>query len=374
MADAHVLWGDSDRSADLFHHLPLAIVDPFLYVESNGTRMVVTNVNERQRVEDLQAGYVVRTGEDYGRDELLAQGLDYDEAEIAVAVRACRDAGVTRAIVPPMFPLGVADPLREAGIEVVVDAKGYALRRRVKTPVQVEGIRRAQRAADAAMAAAAARLAEAPDGLTSEAVREEMALVCRRHECDLPDDVIVAVGAQSTSGHEPGHGPIRRGDAVLIDIWPRDRRSRCWADMTRTFVAGGERPSDELRRYWELTREALDAATAMIRPGVNGRDVYGRACEVYEAAGIETQRTKEPGTVLEDGFYHGLGHGVGIEVHEAPTLGRAGDDLLAGDVVTVEPGCYRQGFGGVRLEDLVLVTEGGREVLTNFRYELDPRG
>jgi len=92
----------------------------------------------------------------------------------------------------------------------------------------------------------------------------------------------------------------------------------------------------------------------------------------FETAGYPTARSKAAGSVLQDGFFHGLGHGVGLEVHEAPNLGRVADDLVAGDVITIEPGLYRKGYGGVRLEDLVLVTEDGYENLTDFPYDLDP--
>jgi len=159
---------------------------------------------------------------------------------------------------------------------------------------------------------------------------------------------------------------------VLVDIWPRDKASRCWADMTRTFVAGGEAAPPELQEYWELTRTSLEGVLEAIRPGAVCRELHGLACEPYEAAGRPTVRTKPQNSVLEEGFYHGLGHGVGLEVHERPYLGRSDERLVAGDVVTVEPGCYRRGFGGCRLEDLVLVTEDGAEVLTDFPYDLAP--
>jgi Xaa-Pro aminopeptidase len=140
--------------------------------------------------------------------------------------------------------------------------------------------------------------------------------------------------------------------------------------MTRTFVVG-EAPA-ELRRYHELTRDALARSLGAVRPGVPGKELHRLACEPYEQAGLPTQLTKAPGQVLEEGFFHSLGHGVGLEVHEAPLLGRAPDVLVAGDVITLEPGCYRPGFGGCRLEDLVLVTDDGSELLTDFPYALEP--
>ena len=140
--------------------------------------------------------------------------------------------------------------------------------------------------------------------------------------------------------------------------------------MTRTFVAGGEPPSDELAEYWRLTKESLDLVYPEVRAGADAQAIYKRSCEPYIAAGKPTQLTKPEGEVLRDGYFHGLGHGVGLEVHERPGLGRSPDTLLAGDVITLEPGCYRQGYGGCRLEDLVLVTDDGCETLTDFPYDL----
>jgi len=142
--------------------------------------------------------------------------------------------------------------------------------------------------------------------------------------------------------------------------------------MTRTFVVGD--PAPELVAWHALCLDALARCQAAVRPGVGGRAVWEVACDVFEAAGEPTQRTKAPGEVLRDGFFHGLGHGVGLEVHEAPGLGRGPDVLQAGDVLAIEPGTYRRDRGGVRLEDLVRVTETGAELLTDFPYELEPVG
>jgi Xaa-Pro aminopeptidase len=167
-----------------------------------------------------------------------------------------------------------------------------------------------------------------------------------------------------------GSGPIAAGEPIVLDLFPRDRETGCFADMTRTFVVG--QPPEELVRYQGLVRQALDRAISRVRAGVNGREVFDDVCDLFEEHGYPTLRSKESGTVLEDGFYHGLGHGVGLEVHEYPVLSRLDDELKAGDVITIEPGLYRKGFGGCRLEDLVRVTDEGVELLTDYPYELTP--
>ena len=156
----------------------------------------------------------------------------------------------------------------------------------------------------------------------------------------------------------------------MIDLWPRDEESGCWADMTRTFVRG--RVSPEVAGLAEVVREALEAARAAARPGVAGRALYDIAAGIVERAGHPTRRTIEPREKLEHGFYFSLGHGVGLEVHEPPNLGLAGlEPLVAGDVVAIEPGIEGlPDVGGVRFEDLLLITDDGSETLTHYPYDL----
>ena len=368
MSEAILIYGAPDLSADLFHAVPVSIIDPFLYLENGAKRAATVSVLDANKVRE--AGVEVLDPYVLGRDELLQQGLPPHEIENELSVRACRVAGIFSAVVPPEFPVSIADHLRQNGVTLQVDADEFVGRRRRKTGVQLEGIRRAQKAADASMARARELIHRLEPGLTAEAVRTQMQAICEEHGCELPHDVIVAHGGQAADGHEPGHGLLVAGEPVVVDIWPRDQASRCWADMTRTFVAGGGEPPEELARYWTLTRESLDRVYAMVRAGADCRAIYEASCQPYVDAGLPTQLTKEPGTVLDEGYFHGLGHGVGLEVHERPHLGRSPDTLCAGDVITLEPGCYRQGFGGVRLEDLVVVTDDGYETLTDFPYEL----
>jgi Xaa-Pro aminopeptidase len=363
-----LLYGAPDVSPDLFHAIPEGIIDPFLYAEVDGRRAASLSVLDADKVREQ--GIEVIDPYELGMDELLNSGISRHQVELEIALRACRRLGVEQAAVPSDFPVGVADHLRAAGIDLSVDQEAFVERRRVKSGAQLDGIRRAQKAADAAMAVGARLLHELRDGVRSEDVREAMQAVCDEHGCDLPDDVIVSHGEQGARGHETGHGEIAAGEPVIVDIWPRDRASRCWADMTRTFVAGGAEPDAELAEYWRLTRESLERVFAEVRAGADGQQLYGLSCEPFEAAGYKTQRTKAPGSTLDEGYYHGLGHGVGLEVHERPNLSRTPDTLIAGDVVTLEPGCYRKGYGGCRLEDLVLVTEDGAELLTDFPYDL----
>ena len=368
MAEPILMHAAPELSANLFHAVPVGIGDPFTYVEAAGRRIAVISVLDRDAV--AATGVEIVDPSELGRDELSAEGVDPLTADAELALRLLRELGLSTAVVPPDFPVFVADHLRAGGLELRPDADAFMRRRRVKTGVQLEGIMRAQAAADAAMATARDLLTGLREGLTSEDVRRAMQAVCAEYEAELGDDVIVSSGPQSAVGHEAGSGPISAGVPVIVDIWPRDKRSRCWADMTRSFVAGGEKPSEEQARYWQLSRDSLDRVLGAVRPGVAGGELFALSCEPFHEAGILTQLSKPPGTTLEEGYFHSLGHGVGLEIHERPYLGRASDDLVTGDVIAVEPGCYRRGFGGCRLESLVRVTESGGEVLTTFPYEL----
>jgi Xaa-Pro aminopeptidase len=358
-----LIHGDTFRSPEQRHEVPVAIPDPFLYAERNGSRHVFVSALEFERVRNV-AGLEAHAHEELGVDELLAQGMRRDDAELEIYARACRELGIRDALVPWTFPLALAERLREEGIAVRPERDLFSQRRRVKTESELAGIRRAQRACEAGMRAAKELLAE---GVTCEDVRAAIERVFIEHDV-FADEIIVSHGPQSAIGHEIGSGPIAGDEPVVIDLFPRDRASGCYADMTRTFVVG--EPSDELVEWHRLCKEALDLALEAIRPGVPGAELHRLVCGLFHEHGYTTQLSKQPGEVLASGFFHSLGHGVGLEVHEAPSLGRSGEELVAGDVVAVEPGLYRSGVGGCRLEDLVLVTEAGCENLTDFPYDL----
>jgi Xaa-Pro aminopeptidase len=374
-----LIFGDTIRSAEARHEVPIAIPDPILYVERNGERHAVVGSFEIPRVEALGGALVPHAPEEYGYDELLAEGLTRAEAYLQVWVRAAQELGVTDALVPTTFALELADSLRAEGIEVTADRDLFVGRRRVKNASELAGIRRAQEAAAAGMRAGVELLRAAEirgdavvlDGepLTCERIRADVEAAFAAHDA-IADEFIVSHGAQTAIGHDMGSGPIAANEPVMLDLFPRDRQTGCFADMTRTFVVGT--PSDELREYHRLAKEALDRSLAATRPGETGDALMELVCDLFAEHGHKTPLHKEPGEVLADGFFHSLGHGVGLEVHEAPSIGRNGEALVPGDVITLEPGLYRSGFGGVRLEDLVLVTDDGYENLTDFPYDLEP--
>jgi Xaa-Pro aminopeptidase len=344
---------------------------------------VVTNALEVDRIAAAAPGVQLLLGEELGYDELIAQGLSRAVVLREVDVRAVSRLGIGSAAVPPDFPLALADRLRQEGVQLRTDDELFDTRRRHKTDAELAGIRRATLAGLAGLDEAARALREAAiDGdvlraggelLTSEAVRARIRSVCARAGAPAPEDIIVApMRPGDAVGHEAGSGPLPAHAPVCVDLWPQDEATGCWSDMTRTWVRG--EISDAVGELHALVMDAHSRSCAALRPGRPGIEIYGIACDVFEAAGHPTQRTKPPGQTLRHGFFFGLGHGVGLEVHEAPGLGRTGTEpLMAGDVVAVEPGTVDPAHGGMRVEDLLLVTEDGAENLTASRpYGLVP--
>jgi Xaa-Pro aminopeptidase len=363
-----LIHADTLRSPELRHEVPLLIGDPFVYAERNGSRLVFTNSLEAPRLEKID-GLELVLQEELGIDELLAQGLDHAAIERELVLRACRHAGIEEAIVPRAFPLETADYLRTNGVGLRTDGDLFDERRRVKSGAELDGIRRAQRGAEAAMDAIRARLREG-GGVTCEELQGLALVAFTNHGLTAPDSLIVSHGAQTAIGHEAGHGAIEPGEPIICDLFPQDVLSGCFADMTRTYCLG--EPPDELAEFHRLCRDSLDRVYASIRAGVTGKELHEISCGPFEEAGLRTQLSKQPGESLDEGYFHSLGHGVGLEVHEQPGLGRIGRELVEGDVVAIEPGVYRKGFGGCRLEDLVRVTAEGCERLTEYGYELTP--
>ena len=324
-----LIYADTFRSPELRHHVPLGVPDPFLYAEVGGVKHIVIGAMEIARLSQV-GDFRLHPNEEFGSDELIASGKSFAEVKREVPLRAVEALGVRRAVVPETFPLWLADALRARGVELTVDDEYFDTMRRVKSEAQLAGIRRAQRAAEAGMDAARDLLRRATgngDGLTVdgepltvERVKVAMAEAFVRHGATA-DEFIVAPGPQGAGGHDMGSGPIRAGVPIVIDVWPRDNESFCFSDMTRTFVVGDV--PDDVREWHRLCKEALDRAVSELKDGADGRAIFDGTCEIFEAAGERTQRTKERGKPLSEGFFHGLGHGVGLEVHEQPGLGLA---------------------------------------------------
>ena len=342
--------------------------------------------------------YLAVSSLEYGRakkaaptDELLSyeeMGISKLSRELksgakgyAQAIRNLLDrlgAADTPLSVPPTLAVAYADALRDRGLALTPDRKLFEALRRAKTAGEVAHVERAQRAVEDACEHAVGILREADidgdgtllwqgEALTSEILRSEINVELLRRNC-LGDGTIAAGGAQAADPHERGHGPLKARESIIVDIFPKDLSTRYYSDMTRTFVKG--EPNEGLQKMYDAVLESQEAALSMIKAGVNGRDVHRKVADVLHEAGYKTNvHDQEPGKPLTEGFFHGTGHGVGLEIHEAPRIAPVDEELIPGDVVSVEPGVYDPEVGGVRIEDLVVVSEDGCRNLTRFPKE-----
>lgn len=315
------------------------------------------------------------------RDEVgFVEMTDRRAAWAQVAAGMLRQRGESRARVSPRLQVADYEALRDAGLEIEVDRELFVAERRRKSSEEASFIHSAQRAAEAACAEVISHLAVAEisegllwdDGrpLTSERLfaRANSAL----NEIGYTTEEMIIAGSPGCAvPHFRGEGQLRADAPIIIDIFPRGMTSRYHGDLTRTVVVG--EISAEVRRMHEACLAALEWASAQIRSGVDGRTIHRGACQVLVDQGFGTYTKGLEGNLSGPRMNHSLGHGVGLSVHEPPSLRDLEYPLQAGDVVTIEPGLYLSGFGGVRVEDTGMVTAEGFRNFTSLPRSLDPR-
>jgi Xaa-Pro aminopeptidase len=283
---------------------------------------------------------------------------------LELLVRACRHLEVTEASVPAEFPLAATRHLEQIGVSISAEPEWFANRRRAKLPREIAGTENAALATLDAMEAIRSAI-HATAEVSSESLRQLAYVAAAKHGAVL-ECAIVSHGPQAAEIHNAGAGAIAEGESVVVDLGARDLDSGCYSDMTRTFCRG--RAPAQLVEMHEICLEALEKSLRQVRVGISGGELHRVADDAIAAYGVATPLTV-PGDLTE-GFIHPLGHGVGLEIHESPDIEPNGQELIAGDVIALEPGIYRPGFGGCRLEDLVTVTADGGRVLTEYPYEL----
>jgi Xaa-Pro aminopeptidase len=324
---------------------------------ARGGHLVVNTMEKGRAVREAKTGIEVCTPADLGLAGRPAGRID---RQISALLEKQR---IQRVRISPNFPAGLYRQLMKRGIQLSIIKKPACPQRLIKSRQEIASIRSSQRAAVAALDAAVALIASSRIGrdrllfrgnerLTAEAVRRKIHIVLMEHECSA-SGTIVACGDQASDPHERGSGPLRAGETIIIDIFPQSEQSGYWGDLTRT-VCRGPAP-DGISRLYRAVRAAQSAALRAVKPGVCTDEVHAAAKEVFEQRGYKTE--KKGGRHV--GFIHGTGHGVGLEIHERPRVGTSGETLQPGHVITVEPGLYYSGLGGVRIEDTVVVTEKG---------------
>ena len=293
-----------------------------------------------------------------------------DPGLMDAVVELLREREVKRVGVPNSFPLGYADKLRDRGFEVASKEDPFWDQRPMKTDDEVAAISDASRHTEDALRMAFGILAEAtvrdgllhgPEGpLTSEYIRKRIHVYLLERDC-IAQHTIVAGGVQGCDPHNGGSGPLRAGEPIIFDLFPKSTKTGYYADITRTVAKGPV--SDTFRRLYDTVLEGQETALSRVRAGVDGRDIHGEVERLFESRGYETGAKNG----RMQGFFHGTGHGFGLEIHEPPRISKVSQVLVAGHVVTVEPGLYYPDLGGgVRIEDNVVVTESGCVNLTRL--------
>ena len=295
---------------------------------------------------------------------------DRETATAQSTAEFLRRAGIEHVVADRSLPLLFAHVLERSGIEVECDPELGVLDRRAKTPDEIANLRDCQRVTEEAVRMACEMIAGADAGtdrvlridgevLTAEEVRTDVELFLREEGYDAPASII-AGGPAGSDCHYIGGGPLCTGEPVIVDIFPRNRATLYNGDCTRTVVHGPISPA--LARMRDAVAAAKASAIAVVRAGVTGEEVHAAAVRALREHGFDATSPDEAGPD-RCVMVHGTGHGVGLDVHEPPLLDRSGPPLVAGDVITVEPGLYCGSIGGIRLEDMVVVTADGCENL-----------
>jgi Xaa-Pro aminopeptidase len=368
MPTHRLIIADSERSPDMLYATRFFAPDAFIFLEKNGTHTIVLNDLEIDRGrKHAQADEIISYSE-------IAKRLPKGEQSsfVEVAVRFLKDRKVRSALVPSSFPLGLAKDLAKAGIRLSPKSGLFWKQREFKSEDELRLVGRALRITETGMARAMEVLQATTivkqslrwggKPLTSEILRTEIDSAILRAG-GLPANTIVAGGGQACDPHERGSGLLRANSLIIIDIFPRDAKTGYFGDLTRTVVRG--RASEALRRLWQTVRNGQSLALKAMRPGESGKAIHENVKKFFTDKGYPTEIRDKRWT----GFFHGTGHGLGLELHEEPRFSKT--VFKTGQVLTVEPGLYYPGLGGVRIEDVVTVTKTGVRMLSRFPKVLE---
>ena len=351
-----------ERSADMLYATHLNLPDDFIYIGCGSERIAIVSDLEYDRAKaSAMPGLTVRNQNEFGSPCRVVELIQ--RLQKAYNVKAFR--------VPYDFPAGLAMQLQNAGVVCRVCEKSFFPQRNIKAEFEIEFIRHAMQINEKAMQKAFDAIAACSvdddnalkldnEYFTSEKLRSIIDSTLA--SCDaIGAGTIAAAGVQSSMPHNRGEGIIYASTPIVIDIFPRMNATGYYGDLTRTVVKG--KAPEIVKKAFEAVKTARDECKNMVKAGVAGKVPYDHALERLTKLGFPTGNSKDGFY----GFFHGLGHGVGLEIHEAPRLSRNVEHILqVNEVVTVEPGVYYPQWGGIRLEDLVVVKENSCECLTKI--------
>jgi len=366
-----LIFASSEESADLLYATKFTVPDPVLFLKQNGkTTVLLSDLEIDRGKKEAKVNEVIALSSIEGPLENGSKRKPPIEKTIASFLRQRR---VRKAAVPYNFPIGLANELAREGVKVVPIPALFWNEREFKTEEELSSIRRAIRITEIGMARgievlqaaeikSGKRLVWGGTALTSEKLRAEIDTAIL-HAGGMPADTIVAGGEQACDPHDRGRGPLKADSLIILDVFPKDARSGYYGDLTRTVVRG--KANEAQRALWWTVFDAQKLALRKIGAGGSGAALQKEVTEFFRQQGYPTE--------IRDGrwvgFFHGLGHGFGLEIHEKPRIAKT--KFKTGQVLTVEPGLYYPGVGGVRIEDDGVVTDKRFKVLSKFEKVLE---
>ncbi len=362
----------SELCADLRYATKFQVGDPVIFLlEGKHSTMLLSDLEIDRGKREATVSEIVSLS-DFNKRHESSLGKTPTVGDTAVAFLKSRK--IRHALVPPTFPLALANQLAAAGIKLEAVADHLFPERQQKTADELKLMRRALQITEAGLARGieiisssdigkARRLIWGGKPLTSERLRAEIDSTILHHG-GQPMNSVVAGGDQGCDPHERGHGPLKANETIVLDVFPRDARSGYFGDLTRTVLRGNA--SDAQRKLYATVQRGQKMGIDQLKTGANGAKILEGVRQFFTDQGYPTERNAEGRWT---GFFHGLGHGLGLDIHEIPRM-QAGK-LKTGQVFTVEPGLYYPGVGGVRIEDVCVVTPTGGRVLSKMEKRLE---
>lgn len=368
MNKTHLIIDKSEDNADLFYKTRFFVPDPCIYIEHKGEKILVLNDLEIDRGKQEATVERVLSFSDYSKKIDSSKKKTPGFPEIVDLI--FREYKIKSALVPGRFPLKYADNLRKLGYTITPkNSYPFYQERLIKNSDEIRFIRKSLRDTARSMKLAVDIISESSINknnlyykgklLTSEFIKGEINSFLSRSGYTA-SHTIVASGFQGSMPHHSGRGPIKAHSPIVIDIFPRSQETGYFGDMTRTIIKGS--PSEELRKMYKTVRDGQIVGIKKIKHGVKSKLVHKQIAEHFEKCGFKTCRLNGK----PQGFIHSTGHGLGLEIHEPPRVSSGDEVLVEGNVVTVEPGLYYEKLGGIRIEDVVVVTRDGCKVLSRF--------
>ncbi len=366
MSVARLIIADSEKNANLYYATHFLAPDPFIFVHINGQRLIVMSDLELDRAKAQSRVSEVLS---YSKlSDAIKRSGKAEPTMMDVIDELLKSRQVKQLEVPLDFSVAYADALRKRGYAIEPKPDPFFPERMVKSDEEVAFLTQSLRTTEEALASAIELIHNAEvksdrtlwiggKPLTAELLRKAMHLMMMEQDC-VAQHTIVACGVQAVDPHHEGSGVLKANEPIVMDVFPQHATSRYFADITRTVVKG--KASEKVARMFAAVKEGQEIAYRMITDGVDGAAVHKAIMDSFDACGFQTG--EQEGRM--QGFFHGTGHGVGLEIHEPPRVSAKADILRAGMVVTVEPGLYYLDAGGMRIEDMVVVTKDGCRVLT----------